>query len=341
MARFFAVGAALCGLLLSGCAAWPSGVPNGPGAYGQLSRTVQSAQPVPPSRTAYLSSAVPAAKSWMSPAAVTSKLVYVSTAHANVINVYNPTGTMLGQIAGSFLNVPDGMAVDSKGNLYVTNYGGGTVLVFAKGATTPKLTLSDPGTAPVDVVVSSGGTVFVSNGSGSGGPGFIDVYKPGQTKPYRTLQDTAADPLGLGITLDASGNLFWSLSTGRGGGFGQVDEFANAQGSPIVTSFILSRYPGGLAFDKTGNAVICDVGAPAVDVFPPGSSRPSRQYAQVGEPLFHAFDPAELNDYVADFTSLDIGVYDYASGTLKRKITKGLSSTVPPQGVAFDPRAKY
>jgi DNA-binding beta-propeller fold protein YncE len=256
-----------------------------------------------------------------------------------VVNVYNTAGKMLGQITGSFLNEPDGMAVDAKGNLFVTNYGAGTTVVFAKGAKKPQRTLTDAGTTPVDVVVAADGTAFVSNGSGHGGAGFIDVYAPGAKKPTRTLQDAASDPLGLGVTLDAHGNLYWSLITGRGAGAGAIDEFAKAKGAPIATNIAI-QHPGGLFFDSKSNLVVCDVTAPAVDVFPPGATVPSLQYARVGQPLFHAFNPSESEDYVADYASLNVGVYAYPSGTLKRKITKGFSKAAP-QGIALDPRAKY
>jgi hypothetical protein len=68
-----------------------------------------------------------------------------------------------------------------------------------------------------------------------------------------------------------------------------------AKGNPVVTNIIIA-HPGGLVFDSAGNFVMCDVTAPAVDVFAPGSPTPSRQFARVGEPLFHAFDPTEAED---------------------------------------------
>jgi hypothetical protein len=149
-------------------------------------------------------------KSWMSAKAnFHHPWLYVSDTANSVVYIYDlgKTGIpLIGKIADG-LNGPFGLTVDSSGRLYVSNQGTpGNVVVYAAGATSPSLTLSDDLMTPQGVAVDSSGNVWVMNRSGSPG---IAVFPPGGTEPseYITnqlIQNPIQD------FFDREGNLFFS-----------------------------------------------------------------------------------------------------------------------------------
>ena len=64
--------------------------------------------------------------SWMKRPDVRTRLVYISDVLANNVTIFDPNGTMQGQIGG--LSNPGGLFVDSKRNLWVANGGANNVL---------------------------------------------------------------------------------------------------------------------------------------------------------------------------------------------------------------------
>jgi hypothetical protein len=125
-------------------------------------------------------------RSWMSPEAKTAKeLLYVTDSDTYDAYVFSyPKGTLVGTLTNQ--NNPAGMCSDKKGDVYITQlYGGGNVVEYAHGGTTPIKTLSDPSYEPgacsvdpktgnlaVANIVSDSfgeGTLMIfTNGSGSG-----------------------------------------------------------------------------------------------------------------------------------------------------------------------------
>ena len=98
----------------------------------------------------------------------TGALTYISDFNNSVVNIY-AGGTFASQspcgILTGFIN-PQGLFISpGSHNLYVANTGGGNVLVFHRGATSPFQTYTDTtGQYPVDVAVSSpNGNVIASN----------------------------------------------------------------------------------------------------------------------------------------------------------------------------------
>ncbi len=115
-----------------------------------------------------------------------------------------PYATISG--AGTGLNSPGGIAVDSGGNLYVTNDGsvnGGadSVTVYAAGANgnaAPSATISGGATGldvPFGVAIDSGGNLYVaSDGSADGGADSVTVYPAGSSgnaAPSATISSDA------------------------------------------------------------------------------------------------------------------------------------------------------
>lgn len=85
---------------------------------------------------------------WMDPEARTDDLLYVSDSDTYDVYAYSyPRGKLVGTLTSQ--NNPGGLCVDKKGDLFVTQlYGGGHIVEYAHGGTTPIETLSDPGYEP-------------------------------------------------------------------------------------------------------------------------------------------------------------------------------------------------
>ena len=96
------------------------------------------------------------------------------------------------------LHTPDGLAVDSSGNLYVANLNGGNVTVYHAGRTSPFRTISNGIHSPRALAIGSEGNLYVSNLYAN----TVTVYKPGQSDPFLIIKQSINDPVAL--TLNAA-----------------------------------------------------------------------------------------------------------------------------------------
>jgi hypothetical protein len=153
-----------------------------------------------------------------------------------------PIATIAGNRTG--LNLPSGIALDSAGNVFVTNQGGGpgrdgSVTEFAKGANgnaTPIATIAGNKTgldAPEDLTMDASGTLFVSNSDGGSVTEFAKGAN-GNTAPTATIRGSATRLDGpAGVRLDSAGDLFVAMTFPN-----TVLEFAKGatgNASPIAT----------------------------------------------------------------------------------------------------------
>lgn len=313
-----AIGIAAVAVMLSGC----SGSQTGIEAHG-----------LPPSG------------GWVSDAARAKNphLMYVSSPHGNTVDIfaeYGKNAPPIGKITDGIV-APTGMAVDKYGNLYVANNGNDTVTVYARGSTSPSKTYSTglAGRGPVAVAVGSDGTVYVSCFSG-----FVVEYALGGTTPSRTL--SLRDAYFSGIALDARENLYVAFQT-HGPSRG-VYEYAKGSASSSGTDLGLHLAPGyahGLAFDRAGDLLVVDCGAPsapsAVYVYPPGWKSPSRSFTgRLRQPFALALDQRGERIFLAD--NLEGGrhvgsvhEYRFSDGKELTPESRGAASTA--YGVALDP----
>lgn len=195
--------------------------------------------------------------------------VYAPRSNGNVAPIATITGDKTG------LNSPAGIAIDSLGNIYVTNdvvlseQGDDKITVYARGSNgnvAPKATLFAVGLSyPIGIVVDSGGNLYVANGGAStGSVDSIIVYPPNSMVPSKTigLETTLVGP--SGITVDTSGTIYVA---NKGNGSGALDSVniyppgSYASGAPstaIIGTKTKLALPSGIATDSRGRLYVAN-----------------------------------------------------------------------------------
>jgi hypothetical protein len=269
------------------------------------------------------------ASSWMKPLGAQPDLAYISDFLANDVTVFSVNGSMQGQIAG--LSNPGGIVVDSKHNLWVANNGANDVLEFARGATSPSTTLSDPD-GPIDLTICGRGTMYVAGSNSTS----IAVYPKGSTSPARSLTYAGVQQ-NDGITCDAAGNVFVTVVLSFHGG---VVEFPGGkQGGATQLPITLSG-PGGIKPDNAGNLLVDDQSAQTITEY-------TEAGAATGNAIHTASDCINFG-VMRDSKIVGCAVYaasgisegqSYAfpAGTVRQTYS---SAFTLPYGFAFDPGQK-
>jgi len=269
--------------------------------------------------------------SWMKqPDAHSAGLVYISDTLANDVTVFDTAGTMQGQIGG--LNFPGGIFVDGKHNLWVANNVANNVLEFARGATTPSKTLSDPGAGPNDVTICPNGAIYVLGSEST----TIAVYAAGHLKPTRSLTFAGSQQNDF-LTCDAKGNVFVTMVVSFHGG---VVEFPGGKQQGAVQLPISMGGPGGIKPDDAGNLLVDDQSAQTIT-----------EYTEAGAPTglsiktaFDCIGIGVMRDskvvgcavYAASGTS-EGQSYNFPGGAARQTYS---GSFMLPYGFAFDPGQK-
>lgn len=227
-----------------------------------------------------------------------SSSIYVAQSGDNNITIYppNPAGTVnelpVTQINGSNtgLSMPDGVAVDATGKIYVANRGG-SVTVYAANPigtvnATPLATITGSNTGlsnPSAIALDASGKIYVSNITNA-----ITVYaaNPSGTLNETPLATIAGADTGLaspyGVAVDAAGRIYVANEAG-GGGFsgGSITVYAaNPSGTldeaPLATitgSNTGLTLPDGLALDASGQIYVVNTASTnTVTVYPANPS---------------------------------------------------------------------
>src|SRR5580658_5445144 len=125
------------------------------------------------------------------------------------------------------LNAPAFCAIDSKGNLWVTNVYGPNVTEYLNGSTKPHTVITKGIVSPDGIAIDHSGNIYVSNHP-TPSSGNVLVYSPGSKSPSRTITDGVTTPIGL--TVDAKGTLYVTNSEAN-----NVEEYRSGQSLPYQT----------------------------------------------------------------------------------------------------------
>src|SRR5215469_4652198 len=265
--------------------------------------------------------------------AATQTLIYTCEFTANTCVWYvHGVNRVAGSITG--LSLPNGVGVDSAGNVYIANFGAQNVPVYAKGSTTLVRTLDDSGHFPIDVKVDSDGTVYVANNQdANSASGSVSVYAPGSTTISRVIKDpTFGNP--TGIAVDEHHELIVCFDDNAPGG--DCDEFVHARGPGLIE---ISDFPAsmeGVAFDNAGNIAVQNANY-GTFYFQPNFSMCSADQTN-GSEMYLAFDRSNGDIYKTNAGGfIEENAYSPCNGgTPERKYDAGLNGNVP-YGVAVDP----
>jgi NHL repeat len=297
---------------------------------------------------AYTSSRKPS-KSWISPAAKTTPLLYVSDGAEDYVfiypaNVKNPTP--IGQLTG--FDIAAGLAVDKAGNLYVADTVDEQVQVFQRGSTSPFERLNAHGYAYGEAVDDSG-NVYVAVGVTGSQQGFVAIYPPGATEPTSMLTDPSRGFSPVSVALDSQNDVFVAYDSALNTGPGNIDEFKAGSTKPTHLGIKTPKKlgVGWMAIDQGGNLIVPD--GSKVHVYPQGSKEPSLTFggSKKNAPTSVALNHAGSLVYVAENGATQphvnaVRVYTYPGAKLVETISQGLTAGNPIDallGVAVDPRS--
>jgi sugar lactone lactonase YvrE len=191
------------------------------------------------------------------------------------------------------INTPAFCAIDSNGNLWVTNIGGQNVTEYEKGSTKPHTIITDGLFYPDGVAFDQSGKMYVANhyteGTDGFDPGNVVIYARGTKSPSRTITDGVDTP--VGITVDASGILYVANDIEN-----NVQEYRSGQSQPYQTITQGIQTPSAVTVDKQGYLYVTSTGSSAVVEFEPGSITPSKREITKGlfEPVGTAYSPPLL-----------------------------------------------
>ena len=189
-------------------------------------------------------------KSHMDPeAAKKTSLLYVSDWNTNDVYVYNAkTGASVGTLTG--FSEPYGQCVDSKGDVFITNFGSSSVVEYAHGGSSPIHTFSTDA-EPLGCAVDKAGDLAVDDFAGNPTTGYGDlaVFAGGGGTP--TYYTSSSCALMWGPAYDSKGNLFVE------GEYSTTDtcELPSGGSSVVTLSGPTIYFPGSPVWDGKGIAL--------------------------------------------------------------------------------------
>jgi len=273
--------------------------------------------------------------------------VYLPGRHGNV----KPTATIIGPDHGdeTGLSQPNGIALDSKGNIYAANAmdsdwhsgsPGFNVTVYRAGSNgnvKPIATIGGSAKGTQAVAVDSSGKVYVATefneDSSNNAGGMITVLSPlgeGEVKTIATVYTTGKTGLrGVeSIALDSKANIYVSMPSGGSSDLGTVAVFATGHYGNIPPTITLSgddsrlHFPEGIAVDSRRTLHVANMGngrtSGSVTVYAAGSNLEAPPIATITGDNTGLEDSRGIavdqsgNSYVIDYAG-DLLVYRHGS----------------------------
>ena len=251
--------------LLADCSGGGAGVPAASSAFSQQSVSAQSASVGQVAQiTSVLRPGIPELHSYLPATAFANNeinapggaSIIISDATDNVVDIFNTEGVKTAQLTG--FSQPQGLALDTAGNLYVADTKNSRIQVYAAGFKGTPTTINDPGESPASVAVDSNGNLGVTNIlTTAGGPGSVSFFNKGGT-----LLTTLSNRNFARVFFDAfddKGNLYID-GTNALGAFVAGEVVGGANGKAITGLAVGNRvgFPGGIALSSTGKIALDD-----------------------------------------------------------------------------------
>jgi hypothetical protein len=282
-------------------------------------------------------------------------ILYVADNANNQISVFHVNkmkSPQAFQVITNGIRGPQGITTDKAGNLYVANFIGDTVTIYAPGASAPKATLSNGINAPTDVRVDAFGNLYVSNSPGFGSQSFIDEFPPGSSTPSAQWFTPAGNQTISGFAL---------LNPSQKGETSIYAAAYTLNGSGFASGTLLSCYPGnstcvafGSTFGQTGGVAVAespglskpfdylviDQYLPGVDNFVVNGGLSETQLVTGGTPEFMALNATKTQLFVSDRFTGNVDEYAYPGGKVLNTFSpRGGDTQI--YGVAVSPAGTY
>ncbi len=185
---------------------------------------------------------------------------------------------------------PEGLAVDSRGTLYVANSLGNDVTEYRPGQGTPFRTISNGIRDPSAIAVDADGTLYVGNRNLGQQEVFVTEYPRGSLTPSLTITFPKHNlPHLSGLAVDGTFNLYVLTILGTA----SVTKFppGSTQGADLGLQG-LGTFADGLALDGANNLYISILSG-AIDVYASGATQPKRTISNgLTSPAFFTATPA-------------------------------------------------
>lgn len=188
---------------------------------------------------------------------------------------------------------PGFCAIDSAGNLWVTNVGGANVTEYLPGASVPNKVITNGVTYPVGIAFDHRGNMYVANNYSANNANVV-VFRSGGKTPSRTISNGVQWP--VGINVDAGGTLFVTNLIP-----GNIAEYHYGSSKPFHEITQEMNGPAAVTFSPSGWMYVTNVGVegggsgPARTIleFPPHSQVPGKKMItkDLDEPIGTAFYP--------------------------------------------------
>jgi len=241
--------------------------------------------------------------SWIKRSKCGKSVIFSSDYVINTIDIYPQNAVdegPCGQLTvKSHLSTPQGLFVDAKGDLWVTNSFQHEIAEFAPLSKRVLRTLYDTLGEPVSVVVDpNSGSVYAGNLEGhNNGPGAVVAFDNGSDTPTRQLSDATLENAYF-IAVDNESNVYATLATTSG--TGAVHEWLGGTGDAIDLGISLS-FPGGIETTENGDLLICDQGIPTCGDVEPGTTTLTNLFAtNLQDPIDASLDASGDTAFTPD-----------------------------------------
>jgi NHL repeat len=257
--------------------------------------------------------------------------IVVSDASNDVVDIFNSAGTLTATLTG--FSQPQGLALDSEGNLYVADTNNSRIQVYAAGFNGKPTTIDDAGEAPVGVAIDSQDNIAVTNIiSTSDGPGSVSFFSKGGTL-LATLSNANFAKV-LFDAFDRKGNLYIDGINGSGDFVaGEIVGGVSGDAITVLTTGNTVGYPGGVAVTSAGKIVVDDQKNVAIYTYNApvkgslGTPIATTPLTGAGDPISIAFTRKDKGIWVADPASGGAADKALVSSADKYQYTTGGGST--------------